>query len=1366
MSELPTSLSTDQPENRGESIKVVFVDQSEDARDAARDYADARLDRELTEGGTLKRFMTGIWKGNIAKEFYRQKYIREAESTIQQTNDMYLGTVSPEDRAEITDVTISRFQQQNEEFYHSDAGERRQVQRNDDPLTEHVKELIREYASGSLDRDGLARRKDEVLKEYRDQYGDELLGKGIAKVDNLIAVAEAVTGNIEHYGSLDNAINAVEVVVGEARNGARTEARYSAVDKGVDWLSKTRVGSLVNPGTLATVVAATLAITRAGTHSVIGSAAATIAPGAVAGVWAGVRENKRVKDERAQHARELAVGGSYDGQEDKRRIEMEATRYETVTAVSLVDELKSLAEESQLSTGKEAVQAALEALARAQARVSLSDEKNIDLISYTSQQLVARERMALDLARYEARMALEGHLDTAMRAELGLPLSLDVRHIVKAHADQFATETLTQDMSEKDAAFQKLKRKRVLNAAAIGTIVGVAGGLVAQEAVAAVDPSRFGLLDLATGAQAQVHTDGQIHQTILEGALKGDTTTIHTEAASSLAAHETVPHSSVSVNSDYEWSQNDTGTYDILNPNGEKTIEGVTVQPDGSIDATEIARLEATGFNVHETVTTETITEKTSEQVDLNTYFERHSGETEPVSIDKWYDNDTPYSDQNELRLYRGGDNGITEGGYRLEAGGMTADGSWIGGERVNPIEAAQQGNIVLAISRMGEDSGPMFVVQGDADGGFNIANGTPEAALFRNVDGHVELAEGLRASVYLKEGIDANGVMHGGSLATMIGEAPTDGTFTDVVETTKEIPHYHYEITSNGYDTTYQNFTEIAPITPVASRRSLEAIEAYRSRERGSENAYYYGAGASDERKRKWREERSPRLKRNPDADLHTGQELAWYRDEQDRKRGRAYLNEIDAYVEANPALNSIDDNIKAIVNIPVSGADESENIYRTLSMFAHQDDQASIDQSIILLNVNWKEAQARDPEQYEKIQKTIAEVERARQDFPNLKIASFTKVWSDEFVQSKTYIDDKGNEKVELYGEVIKVLYDTTAFALDTAIKAGRRTPDSEALLITNDADTEGMSRSYLRNYIRTFEQNPKQDAFTGLIRRGTEAYKDYPGYGVVSAFYSMMAITMPRRQIAGLGGGFSTDGPNSGLRVSMYAAMGGADESVGAGADGLLQHRMTEVRQADGTPTPLQRLLRIDGRKGSSRVIGRFVSGAAIDTVPDRLLNAYKRGEWIGSAWDNYDSAGYQTREESAINAVLEPENPEVDIDSIARRIETSIEGFGSFWWHKNPGAMESAMAFCFGKTEKGRERTLYHADWDFTRPDNDRKGTLTFRFTEEGKKWLKDRLLYDSQGQRDPYGERLRRQLYNDVRAGAARTPFQAEPRMLS
>lgn len=1368
MSERATEFKTvGQDATHIEPLKVVLVDRSKDARDMARDTAEARLDQELNEGGRVKKFLNGIWKGNIAKEYYRQKYTREAEADIKETNDLFLGATTPERRIQAIEATIERFQSDDAELYHSAVGERREVRSSEDELSQAIKGLIREYVS-HRDTAKLEERKKEVLNEYRENYGDELLGKGIATADNLVAIAEAVMGRAEHEESLDRTIDSIQVVVGEARDSVRTEAHYTAVDKVIDKLGKTRIGSLVTPATLATAVAATAAITRFGTQSVASSAAATIAPGVLAGVWGGIRENKRVKDERAQHAREMAVGGHFE-ESDKRRAEMETSRYAAKSAVDLIGELRRVGAEDTLNEGgNEALKVALDALARAEARVTLSDQKSIDLISYSDKVSVGEERMMLDLARRDVRLALESRMDETARAELDIPIGPDIRGIIAQRANTYISDELEKDMTAKDKAFAKLKARRVRNAAIASTVVGVAGGLLAQEVASAIDPSRYGIADIVNGSAPTIDSNGEIHQSILAGAFRGDESTVHTNASVAFDTYNPsqAPESSISLSNDHTLVENPDGTFNLVDGDGTATVEDITINSDGIIDASEIDRIEAAGMtvDVSDNSWTETITETKTEQVSLNDYIERHADQAEKVSIDKWFNNNTPQSDQNELRVYRGGKGGMIDGGYRLEAGGMHADGSWVGGESVNPLEEAKQGNLVLVVSRMGEDAGPMFVVQGDANGNFDIMNDDPASAFFTNVNGRMELAEGFRASVFVKQDVDANGVIRGGSLATMVGEANVD-TVSDTVETTREVVHHEYEyrITTNGYDTSIQNITEVAPITPVTSRRSMEAIKAYRESDSSGEigSSYYYGEQNWQELEQKWRKGRSPRLRKNPDADLNTGEELDWYREEQTRRRGQEYIQEIDSYIEASDVLKGIDTNTAAIVCIPVAAVNESENIYRTLSMYARQDSKEAIDQTVVLLNINWRESLAKDPSNLEKINKTLSEIERAKKDFPDLKVASFNKVWSESFVSEK---------KNKIYGEVIKVLYDTAALAFDRAVKSGARSKDSEAILITNDADTEGMSRSYLRRYIDTFKNNPKQDAFTGVIRRGTESYKEYPGYGVVSAFYAMMTQSMLRHQ-AIKGSGSTTDGPNSGVRMSMYAAMGGVDESYGAGADAQLSSRMIISRRVKGERTLADRLRGISAPQGSDRVIGKLVSGATVDTVPDRLLGAYREGKWIARGWDNFDSNGYEDRSASLSKAVVQPENVEQDIDAIAERIERSLNGFGSYWWKDHPGAMKTAMIWTFGPNREdipkekrtSADQTRYEYRWDLSK---DGDGRFTFKFTEEGKKWLKNRLLRDTRGRFDSYGSRIRRQLYGEVVEGSSREIAQSIPRMLA
>lgn len=1368
---LPTSTTESTPVasiDENEQYRLVLIDQTHDARDQARDLADLQLTEELNQGNAVSRFVKGVWKGNLLKDYYRVKYTQKYEAQIQANNDVLQAESLSGERTKAISSLVTRFQDGEEEMIHTEAGERRQEHAADDALGNGLKDIIRRFAvEKSLNETTLQEEKKRLLEAYGKENPDADLSKSLVLTDNLLEIAQSIKGRFEHDDGMTAAIDNMQIITGAARNGARTEAHYTNVDKLVDKLSKTRIGSLVTPGALATGTALALSIAGVGVKSVAGAAAVTAGLGTVAGVWAGIRENKRVKDERTQHAREMAVGGHVD-HGDKRREQMEKTRYEAVSALDMIGELHSRTSDEALAKTdeteqSEALTAALEALARAQARIDLSDSEKIDLIQYSSKADVGEERMMLDLARIESRKKLAEALTPEMRAKLGIEAELNVKDIIAARAEAFTSE-LESDISDKDKAFRALKARRVAFAAATGTIVGIAGGLVSQEIIAGIDPSRLGVFEAFSGAPAPIGANGEVHQTILAGFVNGESTTEHIDASSVYEQHATTGESFVKVGDDQEWVQNEDGTHTIIGPDGKPSVEGIVINEDGSMDQASIDQIKAAGLAIEDKTWTTGGQETVTQSVSVEEYWQKHTGEMQNTSIDKWFTNNTNQPDGNELRMYRGGDNGIIEGGYRFEAGGMTPNGSSLNGEYVNPIEAAQAGNLVMVISKVGEDSGPMFTIQSDAGGGFNIMSDNPASALFVNENGQAQLADGFRASVYVNQGVDANGVMHGGSLATMMGEAEV-GSITETQVVNTEVTHYGYTITSAGQEIVHENVTEIAPITPIVPRRPLEVLKAYRAggeRAPGSAGSSYYGYGENYEAKAKrWREERSPRLKKNPDADLNTGDELDWYRNEQVRRRGEAYVDEIDRNVEQSEVLKAVDDTTEAIVCIPVAAASESENIYRTLSMFARQDDQEAINKTVVLLNLNWKEELTKDPEQLEKIRKTIAEVQRAQADFPDLKIASFNKVWTEDFVQEK---------QGKIYGEVIKVLYDTAAFALDRAVKAGVRNKDTEAILITNDADTEGMSRSYVKRYLDTFEKNPKQDAFTGLIRRGTESYKEYPGYGVVSAFYAMMTQAMLHTQPL-TGGGSTTDGPNSGVRMSMYAAMGGVDESDGAGADAMLSSRMITVRRAEGERTLIDRLRRAPVPEGSNRVIGKYVSGAAIDTVPDRLLGAYREGKFIADGWNNFDSGGYEDRSVSLAKGVVEPENVERDIDDIAERVEKSLNGFGSFWWKDNPAAMALAMNWTFGvnrddiREEKRtpEDKNLYEYKWDHSKEG---AGRFTFKFTEDGKKWLKTRLLKDAQGRSDPYGQRLRRQLYNEVAKRSKKRPVQSTPRMLA
>ena len=63
----------------------------------------------------------------------------------------------------------------------------------------------------------------------------------------------------------------------------------------------------------------------------------------------------------------------------------------------------------------------------------------------------------------------------------------------------------------------------------------------------------------------------------------------------------------------------------------------------------------------------------------------------------------------------------------------------------------------------------------------------------------------------------------------------------------------------------------------------------------------------------------------------------------------------------------------------------------------YAQQNSDA-LKKNMMLLHVNWFKSAESDPEQLALIRRTQSEIERAKADFPELKIASIESQWSEE--------------------------------------------------------------------------------------------------------------------------------------------------------------------------------------------------------------------------------------------------------------------------------------------------------------------------------------------------------------------------------
>lgn len=1320
-------------------LVLSFIDQTHDALSAARDAAETRRRNELQQGGRFKKFLKNMWMGEngLAGSYYLEKYKKESLSQIQQNNDVLsFESADLDARAQAQVATIERFQSEYDESIHTDAGEQRTELEGDSEFSLAMKDLLRRYVSGEItDPEALNEERGRILEQLNGSGNTELLGEGKVRIDNLVSIADQVKAMVGHGESIDKVLEGMKLYSAESRSNVRSEAHLDKIERVIDRLQKSKVGGLVGPETIGVAAAVSLGVARAGRGTVLRAMGVTLVPGVLGGAFAAARESKRLKQERVIHAREMAQGKQYET--GKRRDEIESTRYETVGASDLANQLEATLDSDNPTPDE--VQTAYELIAGIEARIRLSDKRSIDLVSYSDTLEVEQERRHLDEARALAKQRLAEHigeLPDDYRTQLDIDDGQSVNEALGHYTD--AIVELDTDIDAKDRAYRKLRRRRVTKAAAIGAGTSLVLGLGAQEALAFASPSYDGLAEHIVHGGAPSDSG---RQTVLEGFIHGQSANTNIQHIAPSSTYESYPLGShqhaLELPSDYKVATGRDGTWSIEGPHNSQVVDGLTLQKDGALTPHSLALLKEHNVSIADTGHVVSHEISTTKNISVAEYNHVHVADTTHVTRDFWYDNNTAKYDKNELGLQWGNNGtGVGEhGAVQMNVAHMTQDGSSHGIEQTSWSNDAKDGKLKLAVSASRDTQTHPYFVDVKPDGTIDIPKDSP-AAKFFSIDksGHAEFHGAYAEVVEVRS--EAGGVTHIAPLATEVGSNSVHHISETVTTTTHEyVPHA--KLTPPAVEkitNTPGRVVEGFGMPGFVPRRPLEQVRREASYD-GYGYSHTYMQDYSYNFDNKWRAERSPRLKRNPDANLETGQELNWYRKEQRQLRGGAYVSTIDSYIDRNKILQEMGNETKAVVCIPVAAANEADNIYRTLSMFGRQD-SGSQKASVILLNVNWKKSFESNPTQMINIRKTLSEIERAKKDFPILRIATFEKTWSDQFIAQK---------KGKIYGEVIKILYDTAAFAMDRSVQEGRRSAKTEAVLITNDADTEGMSHKYLHNYIKALEENPKQDAFTGIIRRGISAYKDYPGYGFVSNFYANTAMAMIHHQRQG-NGGFSTDGPNSGLRMSMYAAMGGVEAGVGSGADGVLVGRMSVVRRAEGERNLLGRIRGKSAPQGSERAIGKLVSGASVDTLPDRLLGAYRQGKWVASGWDGFDNGGYESRESVANAGTIGPEDPEHEIDAITQRIETSVQAFGSRWW-RNPTVMTRSLRVTFGPNNPGNE--LYTYTWDLSKHA---EGAFVFHFTDRGKEELKKRMLFDRKGNSAPFGERMKHHLYDPLRSG--------------
>lgn len=1349
----------DDPEYQ--KLVAMLIDTSVDLRATSVDIANKRLTAELAEingidpsSGRFKKFIhmisprrivRNIWKGTGPfKDYHREKYAREIEDELRVAGNFTGDGLSPDQLAEARRSLFDRFGLDYEEAIHTEAGERRGTLRHDSTFVSTSKELIRQYVEQEdFTREALEESINRTIAELASTQEQRFARTELMKVSNLMEIADSVKGMVEHGLSIDRILSEMQFIEGEARTGVRTEIGQTSVGQMFEKIGKSRMRLLQRLTPEAALAISTVAASVSGrvgisvarnagvasaTGTVLAPFALILAPGVIGGALAGAREWRQVGQDRTQHAREMAKGGSEIATGSKSRTEMETARYNTHNARDITDGLDQLAEAlnnpENTANRSQLVRDGLSRLSTINTIIKISDKRAIDLIRYDGEASIGDQRLQLDIARARLKVELEAALNGLSDAEktsLGL-IDRSIRDVVNQESEDIV-RIIDADVSEKDKAFSAIRRRRVAKQAAMGAVAGATFGLLTQETIAIFNSNVQGVFETANPQEIN-QLDGHVHKTPLA--------TLFNPETSPLPLHEvSVPgtNTPMAVPAGMGFRDDGNGLFSFVDRDGKVLAGSLEVDPANSrLTSASQDALRATGLGFEEKVYSRSMVPGAPEVVDTTKDVGGYMNDHGAIGVKRigWADNNTPAPkfDKNELKLWYGGDGPKGDhvdgaGTIKYSISNMRESGSYRGGTYYNFREELRNGTMHAYITGSKGTQNFAFKVPIDTAGNFSIAVDDPAYKLFEvSPDGKFTFRGGFIETA-VDRGVNDQGRERIIPLATVVGDNSLD-KIGDRIEkpTWKWHIEHTYEITGDA-----PLFIEATPwVGPPVGRKSLENLNS-----RPTE--YYYGYSGDERARRQWEAERSPRLSSDPEARLNPQEEIGWYRQQLVKRRGARQVRRMEAAISGDAKLREINDSISTIVTMPVAAASESENIYDTLSLYGKQG-VGGADKTLILINLNWLDVSENDQSQVEKINRTREEIKRVRQDYPNLNIAVF-----------ETKYDAKVTESTGgPHGYVMGDLIDTALLTLNKGMQDGRVSKDHDALILRHDADMQGMSRNHLSQFQKAYESHPDKDIFKGATRFGVRSAEAKPGFGVVSSFMSAVSAF-------GTGSGVAhTGGANFAVKSSTMAAIGGLGDirkskHSGVGSDDTeIGNRIRSARNQKVGSRGLHGGYGHSDDTQTSRKIAQFVVGAQIDTNPDRQIPYYLDGQWVQNSWGKgfSDGPGGATLRNAQYNSRTS-DNDVVESIDLGSQMYNFIE-------------LNIQSELRVGGSAARRALAWYFSDAPGAYSVVGSGRNLRFRLSDTGKKYINERLEKDQRG--EAYGARKIRQLYGEVDDGAS------------
>ena len=979
--------------------------------------------------------------------------------------------------------------------------------------------VFQQGIEGTTDRDSTLNDARRILAEAPWLKGGS--DQEVHMLKNLEEMYDRITIAVEHESGLAAIDAAYQLKVGEVTLGVNSEAHKTATDRIMEKLTNSRFKAfIVNEATIAIAVgvvvntAGYLARSKGSRYvagALVGGPVGIALVAGSAGLFAAARERTTLRQERALRMYQIASGQSEvanDSDTAPRSTEVDASLYEMVSARDVLDEFSKLTPDDPATLSSSEAREILASLVALRTNQSIGDESSIDLIKYSSEDMIESEKSLLMVARAEAEILLRNyysnHPDELQKLTIA---GRNFDEKIAALTELSKADLSSDKITDRDKVFGKLTRKRAFRRGLATAGFAGAGSYIS--------------------AQVSEHFSHQIDgKTVTTGTLANDPFTYSFKGDT--------------INMPKGYTIQGTS---ILDGNGKHIVDGLVPKADGGLSPESIALLDAKGIGVEQTVVMHDFV--STREVSYDEFVRLKPERFQQISREVWKNNDTTRFDLNELR----GDFKLSENGDIVVATNRLTDtGSFGQGESVAAHSEQLAGRLKILITPDKGNQSSAIVLDVSSDGTTVIPKGSDLYNLFK-VDptatsiGQVKLDSGF-LEIATPGGPTADGSQSFQILATQVGNNPP-GT----VLITENISTPVYQTTLVVTEKTYIPGSDFrAPFIPIAAplpRRPLERIfpAATNIYTDYLPNPYGRPIEVDEQTRKRFERNMSSRLLNDPNAVLDSSLEVEEYIERLPKEK-KILIESLADQIE-EPMKPSCE----LAVVIPVAGAQEGNNIYNSLKWYTGQKDAEGKDLSRerfeIVLFVNKPSGLEWD--------NTLIEIERFKKDFPDMPIRVATHSYDSEAVN---------------FGELHKDLVDLT---LERQRRRG--SVASDLIVVTNDADTKGVGKTYFDTVITQIGAQGV-DALVGRLEWDPYNYLISPLFMAAQQFGEKLNLINPHpqpsddRQIV-----YQGSGANFAFKSSIYAAVGGEWADVNVGPDCILRDSIYFARnRAGGTRKPV--------------------------------------------------------------------------------------------------------------------------------------------------------------------------------------------------